>query len=129
MDKHLPPQEENTDTENKLSAIVAQEILRVISSIKYGSVEVVIHDSIVVQIEYREKIPVKVEISKEQFRELQFAKNDTVFIKPKRINLFSPSKEKYIFPLSIRIVFCLLDELISAFLIGNMNFNYLRIKV
>ena len=56
MDKHLRPKEENTDTENKLPAMIAQEILRVVSSIEYGSVEVVVHDSKVVQIEYREKI-------------------------------------------------------------------------
>ncbi|MEQ1720080.1 MAG: YezD family protein [Nitrosomonas sp.] len=56
MDKHLSPKEENTSTENKLPAIIAQEILRVVSSIEYGSVEVVVHDSKVVQIEYREKI-------------------------------------------------------------------------
>lgn len=42
----------------------------------------------------REKTPVRVEISKEQFRELQLVKNDTIFIKPKRISLFSPNKEK-----------------------------------
>ena len=58
MDKHLRPKEENTDTENKLPAMIAQEILRVVSSIEYGSVEVVVHDSKVVQIECREKIRV-----------------------------------------------------------------------
>lgn len=55
MDKHLSPKEENTSTENKLPAIIAQEILRIVSSIEYGSIEVVVHDSKVVQIEYREK--------------------------------------------------------------------------
>jgi hypothetical protein len=37
---------------------VEHEILRAIASIRYGSVEVVIHDSRVVQIESREKLRV-----------------------------------------------------------------------
>lgn len=36
----------------------------------------------------QEKNPVHVEISKERFRELQLAKGDKVFIKPKRLDLF-----------------------------------------
>jgi len=58
----------NTDLELKLVATehtvkrvptdIAQEILRAVASIEYGSVEVVIHEGKVVQIECREKIRV-----------------------------------------------------------------------
>lgn len=44
--------------DNQISAEVAQEILRAVASIRYGSVEVVIHENKVVQIECREKIRV-----------------------------------------------------------------------
>ncbi len=40
----------------KLPASITQEILRAVASIEYGSVEIVIHDGRVVQIECREKI-------------------------------------------------------------------------
>lgn len=39
-----------------VSRDIKQEILRAITSIQYGSVEIVIHDGQVVQIECREKI-------------------------------------------------------------------------
>lgn len=39
-----------------VSRDIKQEILRAIASIQYGSVEIVIHDGQVVQIECREKI-------------------------------------------------------------------------
>ena len=45
-------------TARRVSADTAQEILRVVDSIEYGSVEIVIHDGKVVQIECREKIRV-----------------------------------------------------------------------
>lgn len=56
----------NTDVEAKfvkentrrVSIDVAQEILRAVDGIEYGSVEIVIHDGKVVQIECREKIRV-----------------------------------------------------------------------
>lgn len=41
--------------DNQISADIAQKILRAVSSIAYGSVEVVIHENKVVQIECREK--------------------------------------------------------------------------
>lgn len=41
-----------------VSTTVEQEILRAVARIEYGSVEVVIHDGKVVQIECREKIRV-----------------------------------------------------------------------
>jgi hypothetical protein len=44
--------------ERRLSAEVEQEIFRAIGRIDYGSIEVVIHDGKVVQIECREKIRV-----------------------------------------------------------------------
>lgn len=44
--------------DNQISADIAQEILRAVASIAYGSVEVVIHENKVVQIECREKIRV-----------------------------------------------------------------------
>lgn len=42
----------------RLPADIAQEILRAVASIEYGSIEVVIHEGKVVQIECREKIRV-----------------------------------------------------------------------
>ena len=42
----------------KVPAEIAQEILRAVANIEYGSIEIVIHDSRVVQIECREKIRV-----------------------------------------------------------------------
>lgn len=44
--------------DNQISADIAQEILRAVASIAYGSVEIVIHENKVVQIECREKIRV-----------------------------------------------------------------------
>jgi len=44
--------------DSPVSATVEQEILRAVARIEYGSVEVVIHDGKVVQIECREKIRV-----------------------------------------------------------------------
>ncbi len=44
--------------DNQISADIAQKILRAVASIAYGSVEVVIHENKVVQIECREKIRV-----------------------------------------------------------------------
>ena len=43
-------------TDTRLSAEIEQEILRAIARIDYGSIEVVVHDGKVVQIECREKI-------------------------------------------------------------------------
>ena len=42
--------------EKRLAAEIEQEVLRAISRIEYGSIELVIHDGKVVQIECREKI-------------------------------------------------------------------------
>ncbi len=49
---------EDRRTDNRLSPEVEQEILRAIARIDYGSIEVVVHDGKVVQIECREKIRV-----------------------------------------------------------------------
>lgn len=46
------------DIDKKIPADVAHEILRAVASIEYGSIEVVIHENKVVQIECREKIRV-----------------------------------------------------------------------
>jgi hypothetical protein len=46
---------ENT---KRVSADIAQEIMRAVDSIEYGSVEIIIHDGKVVQIECREKFRV-----------------------------------------------------------------------
>jgi len=46
----------SSQKDRQISADVAQEILRAVASIDYGSVEVVIHENKVVQIECREKI-------------------------------------------------------------------------
>ena len=51
----IPP---SKDLVNKIPADIAQEILRAVASIEYGSIEVVVHESKVVQIECREKIRV-----------------------------------------------------------------------
>ena len=45
-------------TAKRMSTDIAQEILRAVSNIEYGSVEIVIHEGKVVQIECREKIRV-----------------------------------------------------------------------
>jgi hypothetical protein len=42
-----------------------QEILRAIKSVKYGSVEIIIHDSAVVQIERKEKIRFENELKRQ----------------------------------------------------------------
>jgi hypothetical protein len=44
--------------DSPVAATIEQEILRAVARIEYGSVEVVIHDGKVVQIECREKIRV-----------------------------------------------------------------------
>ena len=44
--------------DSPVAAAIEQEILRAVARIEYGSVEVVIHDGKVVQIECREKIRV-----------------------------------------------------------------------
>ena len=49
---------EAEQTERRLSPEIEQEILRAIARIDYGSIEVVVHDGKVVQIECREKIRV-----------------------------------------------------------------------
>lgn len=49
---------EDGQTDKRLSPEVEQEILRAIARIDYGSIEVVVHDGKVVQIECREKIRV-----------------------------------------------------------------------
>lgn len=49
---------EDGQTDKRLTAEVEQEILRAIARIDYGSIEVVVHDGKVVQIECREKIRV-----------------------------------------------------------------------
>ena len=49
---------ENGQTDRRLSPEIEQEILRAIARIDYGSIEVVVHDGKVVQIECREKIRV-----------------------------------------------------------------------
>ena len=47
---------EAEQTERRLSPEIEQEILRAIARIDFGSIEVVVHDGKVVQIECREKI-------------------------------------------------------------------------
>lgn len=49
---------EDGQTDKRLSPEIEQEILRAIGRIDYGSVEVIVHDGKVVQIECREKIRV-----------------------------------------------------------------------
>ncbi len=43
-------------SDKKWSPDIEQEILRAVRSLRYGSVEIIIHDSKVVQIERKEKI-------------------------------------------------------------------------
>jgi len=47
---------EGAENEGRLSAEIEQEILRAVARIDYGSIEVVVHDGRVVQIECRERI-------------------------------------------------------------------------
>lgn len=47
---------EAEQTERRLSPEIEREILRAIARIDFGSIEVVVHDGKVVQIECREKI-------------------------------------------------------------------------
>ncbi|MFL6581096.1 MAG: YezD family protein [Burkholderiales bacterium] len=47
---------DNTAPTRRLPAEVEEEILRAISRVHYGSIEIMIHDGCVVQIESREKI-------------------------------------------------------------------------
>ena len=49
---------EDGQADKRLSPEVKEEILRAIARIDYGSIEVVVHDGKVVQIECREKIRV-----------------------------------------------------------------------
>ncbi|MBI3526696.1 MAG: YezD family protein [Betaproteobacteria bacterium] len=49
---------EEGQTDKRLSPEIEREILRAIARIDYGSIEVVVHDGKVVQIECREKIRV-----------------------------------------------------------------------
>ena len=49
---------EDGRTDKRLSPEIEQEILRAIARIDYGSIEVVVHDGEVVQIECKEKIRV-----------------------------------------------------------------------
>lgn len=51
-------QVDNGRNDSRLSVEIEQEIFRAIARIDYGSIEVVIHDGEVVQIECREKIRV-----------------------------------------------------------------------
>ena len=49
---------EDGQTDRRLSPEIEHEILRAVARIDYGSIEVVVHDGKVVQIECREKIRV-----------------------------------------------------------------------
>ena len=49
---------------NKAYSLLTQEILRALQEIRYGSVEIVIHDSKVVQIERKEKIRIDTDSSR-----------------------------------------------------------------
>ena len=46
----------NMENEKRLATDIEREVLRAIARIEYGSIELVIHDGKVVQIECREKI-------------------------------------------------------------------------
>jgi hypothetical protein len=56
MDESEVRKIEDTPEARRLSPEVEQEIVRAVSRIDYGSVEIVVHDGRVVQIECREKI-------------------------------------------------------------------------
>lgn len=58
MDADLEEKLVAENTTKHVPIEVAKEVLRAVASIKYGSVEVVIHEGKVVQIECREKIRV-----------------------------------------------------------------------
>jgi hypothetical protein len=56
MDESEVRKIEDTPETRRLSPEVEQEIVRAVGRIEYGSVEIVVHDGRVVQIECREKI-------------------------------------------------------------------------
>jgi hypothetical protein len=56
MDESEVQKIEDTPQARRLSPEVEQEIVRAVARIDYGSVEIVVHDGRVVQIECREKI-------------------------------------------------------------------------
>src|SRR3954452_14742341 len=56
MTKNEESQSEDAASRDRLPAEVEEQIFRAISRIHYGSIEIVIHDGCVVQIECREKI-------------------------------------------------------------------------
>ena len=49
----------DTKLDNTITQQAQTEILRAIASIRFGSVEIVIHNGQITQIEYREKIRIK----------------------------------------------------------------------
>ncbi|MBK7352443.1 MAG: YezD family protein [Nitrosomonas sp.] len=49
----------DTKLDNTITQQAQTEILRAIASIQFGSVEIVIHNGQITQIEYREKIRIK----------------------------------------------------------------------
>ena len=56
MTKSEESQSEDAAPRDRLPAEVEEQILRAISRVHYGSIEIMIHDGCVVQIECREKI-------------------------------------------------------------------------
>jgi hypothetical protein len=46
----------DTELSNSASAVAAEKILHMLQGIRYGSIEIVIHDSRIVQIERKEKV-------------------------------------------------------------------------
>ncbi|SFD97971.1 YezD family protein [Nitrosomonas sp. Nm166] len=58
MTTDLQPKFVTEGATKRIPTDVAQEILRTVASIEYGSIEIVIHEGKVVQIECREKIRV-----------------------------------------------------------------------
>jgi hypothetical protein len=57
-EKHFSPGQTDKYGPMRIPTDIKQQILRAIANIEYGSVEVVVHDGKVVQIECREKIRV-----------------------------------------------------------------------
>ena len=57
-EKHFSPEQTEKYSPMRIPMDIKQQILGAIANIEYGSVEVVVHDGKVVQIECREKIRV-----------------------------------------------------------------------
>jgi hypothetical protein len=60
----VPARDTGSDSSLPLPAALLQELVHALRTIRYGSIELVIHDGRVVQLERREKIRVETEVTR-----------------------------------------------------------------